>query len=92
MYLAVSLEKSLLWAWISNKKRIQNCGGIKNMTREQAQDIVNNQGFAWTVTEVIEGDAFNLIYCDWKGKDHLMYYSNNQNKICRIEQYNKTII
>lgn len=80
MHLAVSLEKSLLWAWISNKKRIQNCGGIKNMTREQAQDIVNNQGFAWTVTEVIEGDAFNLIYCDWKGKDHLMYYSNNQNK------------
>lgn len=38
------------------------------MTREQAQDIVNNQGFAWTVTEVIEGSAFNLIYCDWKGK------------------------
>ena len=62
------------------------------MTREQAQDIVNNQGFAWTVTEVVEGDAFNMIYCDWKGKEHLMYYSNNQNKICRIEQYNKTII
>ena len=62
------------------------------MTKEQAQKIVNNQGFAWTVTEVVEGDAFNMIYCEWKGKEHLMYYSNNQNKICRIEQYNKTII
>lgn len=55
------------------------------MTKEQAQEIVNNQGFAWTVTEVVEGDIFNLIYCDWKGKEHLMYYSNGQNKICRIE-------
>ena len=62
------------------------------MTKEQAQKIVNNQGFAWTVTEVVEGDAFNMIYCEWKGKEHLMYYSNNQNKICRIKQYNKTII
>lgn len=55
------------------------------MTIEQAQNIVNNQGFAWTVTEVIKGDAFNLIYCHWKGKEHIIYYSNKQNKICRIE-------
>lgn len=76
--------KSLLWAWISNKKQKVK-EGIKNMTIEQAQDIVSNQGFAWTVTEIIEGDSLNLIYCDWKGKEHLMYYSNNQKKICRIE-------
>ena len=54
------------------------------MTKEQAQKIVENQGFAWTVTEVIEGDAFNLIYCDWDGKERLMYYSNGQKKVSGI--------
>ena len=59
------------------------------MTKEQAQKIVENQGFAWTVTEVIEGDAFNLIYCDWDGKERLMYYSNGQKKVSGIVNLQK---
>lgn len=55
------------------------------MTKEQAQEIVKIQGFAWTVTEVIEGDAFSLIYCDWKGKEHLMYYSNKLQKVVCVQ-------
>lgn len=54
------------------------------MTKEQAQEIVENQGFVWTVTEVAEGDRFDLIYCDWKGKEHIMYYSNGQKKVVSI--------
>ena len=55
------------------------------MTKEQAQEIVNNQGFAWTVTEVVESNQFNLIYCDWKGKEHLMYYSNGIQKVTDMQ-------
>lgn len=54
------------------------------MTKEQAQEIVKNQGFAWTVTEVVEGSAFNLIYCDWNGKEHVMYYSNSLQEVVKI--------
>lgn len=64
---------------------VQIWQGVWIMTREQAQEIVNNKGFAWTVTEVVKGDAFNLIYCDWKGKEHLMYYSNGLQKVTHIQ-------
>lgn len=55
------------------------------MTIKQAQEIVKNEGFAWTVTEIVEGDAFNLIYCNWNGNEHCMYYSNGLQKVTCIQ-------
>lgn len=67
----------------------QEIDGGKEMTKEIAQEIVENQGFAWTVTEVIENYAFTLIYCDWNGKEHTMYYSNESQEVVKIIQKGK---
>lgn len=57
------------------------------MTKQQAQEIVEKEGFAWTVTEVHNGDAFTVIDCIWDGNEKYMMYSNGQNKVVSIGAY-----
>ncbi len=54
------------------------------MTREDAQKIVHDNGFAWIVVDVVEGDRYSLIYCDWFGTEHIMYYSNSLLRVSSI--------
>lgn len=47
----------------------------KTMTIKQAQEIVDKQGFAWTVTEIMETEQFIGIICEWRGNISHMIYS-----------------
>ena len=58
------------------------------MTKKQAQELLKEHGFAWTVTEVATTNQLNLIYCDWNGKKRVVYYSNRQKKIVKIDYNN----
>lgn len=40
---------------------------MKDMTLEEAQKMLNDEGFAWSVLEVYPGDRFTIIICDWQG-------------------------
>lgn len=55
-----------------------------HMTITEAQELLNKEGFAWSVIEVSNGDRFNSILCDWQGEEHIVYYSNAQGKIVKI--------
>lgn len=60
----LSLEKSLLWAWISNKKVIKRKGRYKDMTKEHFE---NNTNWKMTYEEFQKCDC---THCDKKDCVH----------------------
>lgn len=81
------LRRAYAYDVLTNEEFTTLCNMIvyKNyMTVEEAQKIINDEGFAWSVLEVSNGDRFTHILCDWHGEERIVYYSNAQGRIVKI--------